>query len=104
MMKRLGYVMASRMLVEGRKPVLFMYRENPDSKQDSGWRFFCGLESEEYINDPRHIAIYDIRTILSIDPTVAPLLDAPEHTVFERENPDQLFSQVEDFGFGEGEE
>ena len=50
-MNNLGYVLATRMLVEGKKKVRFMYRETPDNSQDSGWRFFCGEEDDEYVHD-----------------------------------------------------
>lgn len=62
-MEKFGYVMATKMLVDGRRKVRFMYHETPDGAQDSGWRFFCGDEDDTYVNNPEHIAIYDINTI-----------------------------------------
>ena len=35
-MEKFGYVMATKMLVDGRRKVRFMYREAPDGPQDSG--------------------------------------------------------------------
>lgn len=69
--------------VEGRK-VGYMYREKPDSPEDSGWRFFSGKESEEYVNDPSHTTIYDVNTIANYDPAIIPLLDSPIGSAFER--------------------
>jgi hypothetical protein len=37
--------------VEGQK-VGYMYREAPDNDLDSGWRFFSGKESQDYVDDP----------------------------------------------------
>ena len=35
------------------KPVGYCYREKPEREgQDSGWRFFAAVESEEYLSDP----------------------------------------------------
>ena len=34
----------------------YMYRERPDLEHDSGWRFFAGLESQEYADDAEHFA------------------------------------------------
>ena len=45
MMDNFGYVFATKMLVEGKRKVRFMYREQPDGSNDSGWRFFCGDET-----------------------------------------------------------
>ena len=38
-MKNLGFVIASKILVDNRLAVKFMYREKGDGN-DSGWRFF----------------------------------------------------------------
>ena len=48
-MKNFGYVLATKMLVDGKRKVRFMYRETPDNNQDSGWRFFCGDENDEFV-------------------------------------------------------
>ena len=47
--------------VEGRK-VGYMYREKPDFAEDSGWRFFSGTESQEYLDDPAKTRPEDCRT------------------------------------------
>jgi hypothetical protein len=62
----------------------FMYREPPDNSIDSGWRFFAGTESQEYLDDPENLAMYDLNTIANYDPEIIPLLDAPIGSAFER--------------------
>jgi hypothetical protein len=69
--------------VEGRK-VGYMYREQPDFAEDSGWRFFSGKESQEYLDDPGHTAIYDVNTIANYDAAIIPLLDSQVGSAFER--------------------
>ena len=71
------------------EPVGFMYREPPDNPIDSGWRFFAGTESQEYLDDPDNLAIYDVNTIANYDQEIIPLLDAPVGSAFER-MPDHL--------------
>lgn len=103
-MEKFGYVMATKMLVDGRRKVRFMYREAPDGPQDSGWRFFCGDEDDAYVNDPDHIAIYDINTILGIDKSVQPYLQAAEGAAFEREDDNTCFTMLGAFDTdGDGE-
>ncbi len=97
-MQRFGYVFASRMLVDGRLPVMFMYREEA-ADNDSGWRFFCGLESQDYVDDPANIAIYDVETILAIDGSIRPYLNAVAGTAFERRSPTAPFALASDFDF-----
>jgi hypothetical protein len=82
--------------VEGRK-VAFMYREHPDRDVDSGWRFLSGLESDEYMNDPDNVAVYDVNTIANYDPDIVPFLEAPVGSAFERENGVGRFVEVDDF-------
>ena len=69
--------------VEGRK-VGYMYREKPDFDEDSGWRFFSGTESQEYLEDPDYTTIYDVNTIANYDSAIIPLLEAPIGSAFER--------------------
>lgn len=94
---RFGYVFATKMLVENRRPVRFMYREAGEG-DDSGWRFFCGDEDQAYCDHPDNLGIYSIDTILGIDPSVLPWLDSPAGSAYERMMPDSPFVKS-DFGF-----
>lgn len=100
-MNNFGYVFATKMLVEGRRKVRFMYREEPEDPNDSGWRFFCGDEDQEYADNPDNIGIYDIATILELDNSVKLFLDSPFGTAFEREDEYAPFTESEDFSFDE---
>ena len=91
MRKTIGYVLASKWLVENNMKVRFMYREEPDNTSDSGWRFFSGNESDEYVNNPENIGLYSIETISQIDPDVIPLLNNDVGTAFERESEKEPF-------------
>lgn len=80
-----GGCMATDMItVEGKK-VGFMYREEASHTEDSGWRFMSGLESQEYMDNPSNLEVYDINTIANYDPDIIPHLDAPVGSAFERE-------------------
>lgn len=71
----------------------YMYRERADGDfSDSGWRFFSGLESDEYANEPDNIAIYDVNTIANYDPAIIPLLDAPTGSAFARDKTTGAFA------------
>ena len=96
--KSMGYVMASKRLVDEKLPVRFMYREKGEG-DDSGWRFFSGTEDRNYADDPNNIGIYDITTILAIDKTIMPYLDSTEGMAFKREEGTGTFKVSSDFGF-----
>ena len=98
-MNSLGYVLATKMLVEGKRKVRFMYREHPDNTDDSGWRFFCGDEDKSYTDNPDNIGIYDVDTVLDIDNSILPLLFSPYGIAFEREDENAPFALSKDFTF-----
>jgi hypothetical protein len=84
-----------RIVVDG-EPVGFMVRQPPDNDQDSGWRFMAGTESDEYMDDPSNIGVYDVNTIANYDPHIVPFLGAPVGASFLRPVPgDGLESEPE---------
>lgn len=68
---------ATKMIMEDGSPVGYMYREEPDSPTDSGWRFFSGLESQEYVDNPDNIQIYPVAFVIQRDRAVIPFLSSP---------------------------
>ena len=97
----IGGVIATKLIAEHQKPVMFMYCEKPVNEQDSGWRLFSGLEDQDYINDSNNSGIYHASTILKIDDSIADLLLQPIGAVFERQSPAQDWQPVYDFEFGD---
>jgi hypothetical protein len=95
----IGGVMASKMVTDKKKKVRFMYREKPTRDDDSGWRIFSGNEDQEYADNPDNTGIYNPTTILKIDPSIADLLLTPVGSVFERENENSDWYEVDDFEF-----
>lgn len=67
--------------IEGRK-VGFMYREAPDNEWDSGWRFLSGFETQEYLDDPDHLSLFDVNTIANYDVNIAKHLTASVGAAF----------------------
>ncbi|MES2820897.1 MAG: DUF2185 domain-containing protein [Pseudomonadota bacterium] len=80
-----GCIATDMITVEG-KPVGYMYREEPNNPQDSGWCFMSGYESQEYMDDSNNHAIYDVNTIANYDPEIIPFLNAPIGSAFERDS------------------
>ena len=93
----IGGLMVSKLVAnEGKKP-LFMYREKPSNKMDSGWRIFSGTESQEYVDNADNTGIYNPSTILKIDSSIADLLLKPRGSVFERKDCKSDWYAVEDY-------
>jgi hypothetical protein len=78
-----GAIASDRITVDGHR-VGYMYRTKPHNKQDSGWAFLAGDESDAYMNNSANHAIYDVNTIANYDPEIIPLLDAPAGSAFIR--------------------
>ena len=78
-----GCFATDKITVDGMK-VGYMYREEPDGKMDSGWRFFSGTENQEYVDDPSNTMIYNVNTIANYDKTIIPYLDLPFGTELKR--------------------
>lgn len=96
-----GGCFATDMITVEGLPVGFMYREEPDDVIDSGWRFMSGHESQDYVDDPDNLAIYDVNTIANYDADIVPFLDAPVGSAFERVDGTGEFVEVDDYHFGE---
>lgn len=88
-----GCLATDRVVVDGQR-IGYMYRELPDSSIDSGWRFFAGDESNDYVNDPQNLGIYDVNTIANYDPLIIPLLSEPVGSVFARDPQKGQFVKV----------
>lgn len=79
-----GCIASDLITVQGYK-VGYMYRNSPHNPQDSGWCFTAGVESQQYMDDSHHHAIYDVNTIANYDPDIIRLLDSPFGSAYERD-------------------
>jgi len=89
-------IATDRITVEG-LIVRFMYREEPMSSTDSGWRFLSGLESDAYMEKAGNHGLHDVNTIANYDPSIIPLLDAPIGAAFEKKEATDHFVEVRDW-------
>ncbi len=98
-----GYVLASKRVADDRQPVRFMYREEPDGPDDSGWRLFSGEEDQAYADNPANIGLYTVGTIAEIDPSIVKHLLTPPPCAFERDAASDPF-RVSDLGLAAEDE
>ena len=78
-----GLCMAPDTILVSGLPVQSMYRVMPSRRQDSGWRFFAGTETPEYLSNPRYNGIYDVNVIANYCPEIIDKLDSPPYTAYE---------------------
>lgn len=78
-----------------RQKIRFMYRERPLNAEDSGWHFFSGFEGE--IIEPDDVILCPLEKICQMDPSIMPLLKAPEGSAWERLPETEKWEEVKDF-------
>jgi hypothetical protein len=88
-----GCIASDKITVEG-FPVRFMYREEPDDEDDSGWRFMSGYEDDEYMENPDNHSIYEVNTVANYDRSIIPLLSAPVGSAFEKTTESERFEKI----------
>lgn len=85
---------ATEVITARQKPVSYAYRTVPATPTDSGWRFLSGSESEKYMNQPTHSVTCVLADFARQHPDVAPLLDHPAGSAFERFSVGEAFEAV----------
>lgn len=71
-------IASDRITVDG-QPVGYMFRDY------SGWNFFAGDESQEYVDDAANLGLYSLNTIANYDRAILPHLDARHGTAWLRQ-------------------
>jgi hypothetical protein len=95
LIRPIGGCMATDKITVDAELVDFMYRDTPDFKDDSGWRFLSGTASQEYADNADHWAIYDVNTIANYDASIIDYLDSPVGTVLQRIKGTNTFRTLE---------
>ena len=90
-----GATATDMITVEGRD-VGYMYRDKPIHNGDTGWRFFAGDESPEYIGNNENTEFYDINTIANYDPSIIPYLNEAIGSAWERIPNTNQFVRIEE--------
>ena len=78
-----GCYATDKITVEGLE-VGYMYREQSSFENDSGWRFFSGTETQQYVDNPVNTEIYEVNTIANYDRAIIPYLNSSIGTELER--------------------
>lgn len=91
-----GYCYASDTITVDGMPVGYMYKEPPEEPDDSGWRFYSGTETEEYVADEYHFMMFDLNYIANCDPAIIPYIKNRIGTELERIEGTDRFRLVRD--------
>jgi hypothetical protein len=86
----------TRAVLYDRAPVGYLYREEPEYDDDSGWRIAAGTESDDYMDEPANIFWVSLGAVLREDDSIVELLDEPPGAAFSRNEDDDGFTRLED--------
>jgi hypothetical protein len=92
----MGYSLVSNQITMDGLPVGYMYREEQMDKEDSGWRFLSGLETEEYLDDPDNSKALAVNVVANYDPAIIPYLRNKIGTDWERVEGTEEFRKIDD--------
>ena len=86
----IGFALATDMITVAGKRVDYMVREQPNREDDSGWIFYGGGETQEYIDDSNNTSLFSVNTIANYDPEIIGFLTYPPGTEVERNSEGDL--------------
>ena len=69
---------SSLVLSEKPLPVSFFYRETPQHQNDTGFRFYSGLESDEFLMSEDAALVAPLDCIIRLDESLKDLIDCSE--------------------------
>jgi len=84
----------NNILYEGRS-VGYLYREDPDYDDDSGWRFTAGDETDEYMEDADNSSYVLLGAVLREDDSIITLLERESGVAFAKDE-DGNFVELND--------
>ena len=88
----------TKRVLEDGVPVGYLYREEPDNEDDSGWRITANDETEEYMDDSDNSAYVSLGAVLSKDDSFIELLGSPAGSAFARDSESGRFVPCNDEG------
>ena len=69
------HCLVSNMVFDGNYKVCYMYLEEPDNENDSGWRFLVGNEDSEYMANADNFQMMTLKEMVDYDTDILPYLN-----------------------------
>ena len=88
-----GSCIITKSLMNGETKLRWLFREEPINNIDTGWMAFGDKDNDDYVNNPKNLAIVDLNTLVNIEPTVLNVYEMPIGTdlIFINENGEKYF-------------
>jgi len=85
----------TKRILEDCGPVGFPFRKESDDAEDSGCRFICGDESDDYMENAVNSQFVSLGAVLSCDDRILSLLDASPPVAFQWNPASESFENAE---------
>jgi len=89
----MGGCIVSKNIIEKKGELKWCIREKGLDDLDTGWRFLSSIDTDEYLNDPKNMCVYNYDTIVEIEPAILLIYDLPVGTdaTLVREDKERFF-------------
>lgn len=88
----------SRLVIDDKLPIRFIYKTVPEHLNDTGWRLFTGYEEESFFdNEIVNMVPIPLEKLAALDPSLEPLLAYNAGTVWERHPESDGWERVYDY-------
>ncbi len=80
------YALISKLVIDENLVITWVYRDQPEMEEDSGWRIFSGEEPEEFFDEDAedNFVMIQLKDLVENDPTLESILKSPSNSEFER--------------------
>ena len=79
-------------------PIRFFYKEEPDHKNDTGFRFYSGLETDDFLQEEHAACVAPLDSMIRVDPSIEDLIEKSSiGSVWERLPESNIWSEVLDY-------
>ena len=84
------FAFVSKKITQEGWKVGYMFRDDPEEDDDSGWQFFAGDEDDDYSDDPDNVEMIPVAAAVELDPVVMNYLGSPVGASFVRVSSDEF--------------
>ncbi len=90
--------LVSRLCLDEKLPIRFIYKTVPEHLNDTGWRMYSGYEDDEYLkNELANLLPVPVTTLCEMDASLTELVEYNAGTVWERTPEHESWQRVYDF-------
>jgi Uncharacterized protein conserved in bacteria len=76
-LKSPGGCVVSNNIINKKGDLKWCVREKSLNKADNGWRFLSDIDTEEFLNSPANMSVWDFNTIAEIEPAILLIYNMP---------------------------